>query len=199
MGVTLGVSSSLAPSLDLRLTGSLFSHSFRFSSSGFDAIARLRFASGRASLDDYPFHKAFRISPGVLSYNQNRITAADTIEPGSSFTLNGDTFYSARMNERTGASPVNGTALLNLHATRPGIHHHRRLGQGRFPDRALVLSHRDRCSAGRCAQGSTSTCSAGHAGTVLKPNAQTSQTQTTGSPCRSSLICEQKPANGPRI
>lgn len=153
MGVTLGVSSSLAPSLDLRLTGSLFSHSFRFSSSGFDAIARLRFASGRASLDDYPFHKAFRISPGVLSYNQNRITAADTIEPGSSFTLNGDTFYSARMNERTGASPVNGTALLNLHATRPGIHHHRRLGQGRFPDRALVLSHRDRCSAGRCAQG----------------------------------------------
>jgi hypothetical protein len=121
LGITFGVSTSLAPSLDLRLTGSLFSHSFRFSSSGFDAIARLRFASGRASLDYYPFHKAFRISPGLLFYNQNRITANDTIEPGSSFTLNGDTFYSAHASERTGASPVNGTALLNLHATRPAF------------------------------------------------------------------------------
>ena len=56
-----------------------------------------------------------------MLYNQNRITATDTLAGGTSFTLNDDTFYSANANAATGATPVNGSALLNLHATRPAF------------------------------------------------------------------------------
>ena len=56
-----------------------------------------------------------------MFYNQNRVRASDTVASGTSFTLNGDTFYSANANAATGATPVNGTALLNLHATRPAF------------------------------------------------------------------------------
>ena len=35
--------------------------------------------------------------------------------------MNGDTFYSANANPATGATPVNGTALLNLHSTQPAF------------------------------------------------------------------------------
>jgi hypothetical protein len=121
MGIDAGVSTNLSPHLNLRLTGSLFNHSIQFNSDGFDATARLRLASARASLDVYPFHKGFRLSPGFLFYNQNRVTAADTITSGSSFTLNDDTFYSAHVNPITGAKPVSGIALLNLHAIRPAF------------------------------------------------------------------------------
>jgi hypothetical protein len=121
LGIGLEVATNLNPHLNLRGSGGLFDQSIHFSSNGFDADAQLKLASARAALDIYPFHAGFRISPGVMFYNQNRVTAADTIAGGSSFTLNGDTFYSANAKSATGATPVNGTALLNLHATRPAF------------------------------------------------------------------------------
>lgn len=121
LGIGVEAATNLNPHLNLRASGSLFDHPIHFSSNGFDADAQLKLASARAALDVYPFHAGFRVSPGVMFYNQNRVTAADTIAGGSSFTLNGDTFYSANANAATGATPVNGTALLNLHATRPAF------------------------------------------------------------------------------
>src|SRR5262249_7980022 len=104
-----------------RLAAGMFNQSIAISSNGFNSDARLRLASARTSLDIYPFHHGLRISPGLMFYNQNRVTGADTIDGGTSFTLNDSTFYSAHANPATGATPVNGTALLDLHSTRPAF------------------------------------------------------------------------------
>jgi hypothetical protein len=120
LGIGAEISTNLNSHLNARLSGSMFDTDVSFSSNGFNADGKLRFASIRLSGDVFPFHNGFRISPGLMFYNQNRVTAADTVAPGSSFTLNNDTFYSAHANS-AGATPVNGTALLNLHSTRPAF------------------------------------------------------------------------------
>ncbi|HEY1578520.1 MAG TPA: hypothetical protein VGF82_15750 [Terracidiphilus sp.] len=121
LGIGAEVTTNLNPRINLRASGSFFSQGIQFNSNGFQTTANLKLASTRTSIDVYPFRAGFRISPGAMFYNQNRVTASDTIAGGSSFTLNGDTFYSATANQATGATPVNGTALLNLHATRPAF------------------------------------------------------------------------------
>lgn len=121
LGFGAGVATNLNPHLNLRASGNFFDYGITFNTSGFAAKAQLKLASARTSLDVYPFRSGFRISPGVLFYNQNRVTATDAVAAGTSFTLNGDTFYSANANTATGATPVNGTALLNLHSTRPAF------------------------------------------------------------------------------
>lgn len=121
LGIGVSVTTNLNSHLNLRAMGSLLNLSIPFNTNGFDVNANLRLASARAALDIYPFHSGFRISPGLMFYNQNRLTASDTMAGGSSFTLNGDTFYSANANAATGATPVNGTALLGFHATQPAF------------------------------------------------------------------------------
>jgi hypothetical protein len=121
LGIGAEVTTNLNAHMNLRASGSVFSYTTTFSTNGFAANAQLKLASTRASIDLYPFHRGFRISPGVMFYNQNRVNASDTVSSGTSFTLNGDTFYSANVNPSTGATPVNGTALFNLHATHPAF------------------------------------------------------------------------------
>ncbi|WP_348262985.1 hypothetical protein P8935_00155 [Telmatobacter sp. DSM 110680] len=121
LGVGLELTTNLGRHLNLRTSGSMFSHPINFTTNGFRADAQLRLASAGTSLDIYPFGSAFRVSPGILFYNQNRLTAVSMIAGGSSFTLDGDTFYSANANQATGATPLSGRALLSLHTTRPAF------------------------------------------------------------------------------
>ncbi len=121
LGIGIDLTTNLNRHLNLRASGSFFDQPAHFTTNGFHADAQIKLASTRASLDIYPFRNGFRISPGVMLYNQNRVTASDAIAGGTSFTLNGDTFYSANANAATGAEPVNGSALLNLHATHPAF------------------------------------------------------------------------------
>jgi hypothetical protein len=69
----------------------------------------------------YPFHSGFRLSAGALILNQNKVTAAAPIAGGTSFTLNGDTFYSANANPTTDATPINGLGSLLLNASNPAV------------------------------------------------------------------------------
>jgi hypothetical protein len=121
LGIGVDLTTNLNRHLNLRASGGFLDQPIHFSTNGFHADARLKLASTRASLDIYPFHNGLRISPGVMVYNQNRITGTQSIAGGASFTLNGDTFFSDNANSTTGAVPVYGTALLNLHATRPAF------------------------------------------------------------------------------
>lgn len=121
LGVGLDLTTNLNRRLNVRASGGFLDQPIHFTTNGFHADARLKLASTRASLDIYPFGNGFRISPGLMVYNQNRITGTALMASGTSFTLNGDTFYSANTNATTGAVPVYGTALLNLHATRPAF------------------------------------------------------------------------------
>ena len=119
LGPQLQVATNLNSHFNVRGTGSFFTYSTDFTTNGINATAKLNLASAGASLDIYPFRAGFRISPGALFYNQNRLTADATVPGGSSFTLNGNTFYSANANTTTGATPINGTGTLGLHTSKP--------------------------------------------------------------------------------
>ena len=73
-------------------------------------------ATAGAAVDFYPFpNHGFRFSPGVLFHNGNALGATITAAGGSSFTLNGNTYYSSA------ADPVTGAGSLILHAQRPAF------------------------------------------------------------------------------
>ena len=121
LGIQLSITTNLNPHLNVRGTGNFFNYSTSFTTNGIGANAKLGMQSAGSALDIYPFHKGFRISPGVLFYNTDQISALATVAGGTSFTLNNQTYYSANANATTGATPVNGNALLNLHTTNPAF------------------------------------------------------------------------------
>jgi hypothetical protein len=121
LGPGLEVTTNVASRVNLRASGNGFSYSTNFSSNGFDANAKLNLVSAGLAADVYPFHSGFRISPGVLVLNNNRITASSLVAGGTSFTLNGDTYYSANTNAATGASPLSATAALGLNTAKPAF------------------------------------------------------------------------------
>jgi hypothetical protein len=121
LGIGLETATNINGHLNIRGTGHFFNYATTFTTNGFTADANLNLASAGAALDYYPFHKGFRLSPGLLFYNKNGLTASDTVAGGTSFTLNGDTFYSANANSATGATPANGSAALGLNTTKPAF------------------------------------------------------------------------------
>jgi hypothetical protein len=121
LGVGLQLATNINQHFNLRGTGSFFNYSTNFTTQGFTANAKLNLASAGAALDIYPFRAGFRISPGVLFYNGNQLSASSTVAAGTSFTLNNQTFYSANANSSTGATPVNGNAVLGLNTTKPAF------------------------------------------------------------------------------
>jgi len=121
LGVGAEAAVNISRHFDARVTGSLFSYSTTFTTSGFNIDANLHLASAGASLDYYPFHNGFRLSPGILVYNQNRANADAPVAPGTSFELNDQTFYAATPNPALGITALSGTGSLNLHPTRPAF------------------------------------------------------------------------------
>ena len=115
LGVQLSMTTFLSPHFNLRTSGNLFNYANTFTASVIGARATLNMKSAGTALDIYPFHKGFRISPGLLFYNGNQVTADASVAAGENFTLNDQTYYSSRTH------PVTGNALLNLHTTHPAF------------------------------------------------------------------------------
>jgi hypothetical protein len=118
LGIQMQAAINLSSHFNARGTGNLFNYSTNFTTNGISATAKLNMASAGAALDVYPFHAGFRLSPGVLFYNQNQLTATTAVPGGTSFTLNGTTYYSANANTTTGATPVNGNGTLGLNTNK---------------------------------------------------------------------------------
>ena len=96
--------------LDLRATGNFLNYSVNnITTNGFNVNAQLNLASAGFAVDIYPFHNWFRISPGVLFYNQNKAAAIFVAAAGTSFTLNNFTYYSG-----SGANAVTGLGTFGL-------------------------------------------------------------------------------------
>ena len=121
LGIQLQAATSVMAHLNVRATGNFFSYNTNFTSNGISATGKLNLASAGVSADFYPFHSGFRLSPGVLLNNQNQVTAAANVPAGSSFTLNEQTYYSANNNSITGATPITGSGVLALNATKPAF------------------------------------------------------------------------------
>lgn len=120
-GPGLQITTFITPHLNLRTSGSYFRHTTNFTTEGFSPTAKFNLMSARVSADIYPFHSGFRVSPGVLVYNGNKMTANAAIASGTSFTLNGNTYYSANANPALGMTPLHGNAELGLNTRRPAF------------------------------------------------------------------------------
>ncbi len=107
-GIGAELATPLAQHFNLRVSGSFFSYSASFNSDGIVIDGDLKFRSGRASLDYYPFHGGFRISPGVTFYNGNNLNATTLVPGGQSFSLGDTNYYSST------TDPVHGTASFYL-------------------------------------------------------------------------------------
>ena len=121
LGIRLQAATNLGNHLALRASGNFFGYSTNFTSNGINATAKLSFDSAGVAVDIFPFRFPFRLSPGVLFYNGNQLTATTNVAAGTSFTLNGTTYYSANANSVTGAVPVIGTGTLGLNTTKPAF------------------------------------------------------------------------------
>lgn len=78
-------------------------------SNGINVSGNLKFATAGAAADLYPFpNHGFRLSPGVIFYNQNQVTATGATTPGTSFTFGSQKYYSDTVN------PLNISARLGL-------------------------------------------------------------------------------------
>jgi hypothetical protein len=121
LGIGFQAATNITNHLNVRGSGNFFNYNTTFNTNGFAATAKLNLASAGATLDYYPFHAGFRLSPGMLFYNGNQLTATTAVAPGTSFTLNHQTYYSANPSTVSGATPASGSAALGLNSTKPAF------------------------------------------------------------------------------
>jgi hypothetical protein len=112
MGVNLELATNLSQHLNLRGTGNLFKYNINnISTDGFNLAGQVNFGTAGASLDYFPSaNHGFRLSPGVIFYNTNQITASATGAAGSSLKLAGTVYYT----DTGSSSPMAMNATLGL-------------------------------------------------------------------------------------
>jgi hypothetical protein len=115
----LGIGGEAAVALTKRINVrggfNFFNYSDTFNKDGISYGGQLAFRSGEAHLDLFPFAGAFHVSPGLLFYNDNHISATASVPGGQVFTLGGTSYISSA------ANPVAGTAKLSFNKVAPSI------------------------------------------------------------------------------
>lgn len=116
-GVNLQAATNLNRYSNLRVSGNVFSYGVSdITTNGFTANGNLDLATLDASFDYFPWPThGFRVSPGLLLYNQNSLSARATVASGQSFTLNDVDYYSSASN------PIRASAKVGLNATNPAF------------------------------------------------------------------------------
>ncbi|HWZ56151.1 MAG TPA: hypothetical protein VNZ63_08785 [Verrucomicrobiae bacterium] len=115
----LGIGGEAAVALTKRINVrggfNFFNYSDTFNKDGINYGGQLAFRSAEAHLDLFPFAGAFHVSPGLLLYNDNHISASASVPGGQVFTLGGASYTSSA------ANPVAGTAKLGFNKVAPSI------------------------------------------------------------------------------
>lgn len=110
LGIGLQAATNVNRHLNLRATGNIFNYTDSgIHTQGFAVTAKANFTSAGASVDYYPFHAGFRLSPGILFTNQNKVDVNFLAASGTSFTLSNHTYYSA-----SGSNAVQGVGNFGL-------------------------------------------------------------------------------------
>lgn len=116
----LGIGIKSAVVLTEYLDGRALVNFFNFDSGnfeleGFRTDARLHLLSAGGVVDAYPMNSFWRVSAGLLVANGNQFSAKAKIVPGTSFSLDGQTFYASTKD------PANGTGVLGMHRHMPSF------------------------------------------------------------------------------
>lgn len=117
MGVHLEAAVNANRYMNIRGVGNIFKYSLdNLDTNGMTLNGKLNLATGGLSVDVYPWpNHGFRLSPGVLFYNQNTAHADVTVDAGTSFSLNDYTYYASKTN------PVTGYGNLGLNTNNPAF------------------------------------------------------------------------------
>jgi hypothetical protein len=91
---------------NVRAGFNMISYNRNFNKDGIAYAGQLSFKSLEAHYDIFPFAKSFHISPGVLVYAGNPITATASVPGNQSFTLGGTKYYSDPANPITGSGKI---------------------------------------------------------------------------------------------
>lgn len=94
LGVGAEVAARVTHRTNLRAGYNILGYSRNFNKDGATYDAHLSFRTVEAHYDIFPWAKSFHISPGMLAYLGNPITANALIPANNSFTLGGHTYYS---------------------------------------------------------------------------------------------------------
>jgi hypothetical protein len=100
--------------LNVRGGFNYLTYSQTFHQDGIPYVGKLNWQSGEASADWFPFG-GFHVSPGLIFYNGNKVTATALVPGGQNFTLNGTQYQSSA------ADPLNGTGKLSFTKVAPKI------------------------------------------------------------------------------
>ena len=114
LGAGIEVAVPLAGKLNVRGGFNMFRYSHDITNNGISYTGNLRFQSAEAHLDWFPFG-GFHVSPGLLFYNGNSVTATAAVPGGQTFSFGG-TSYESDPN-----APVAGTGTLDFVKVSPSI------------------------------------------------------------------------------
>jgi hypothetical protein len=106
LGVGVEAATPLSVRSNLRAGFNLFSYDRGFNEDGIAYAGQLRFRSVEAHYDWFPFRGNFHVSPGVLVYNGNQMTANAAVPGGNTFTLNNTSYTSDPADPVTGSGKV---------------------------------------------------------------------------------------------
>lgn len=116
LGIGIEAATPLSRRFNLRGGFNFLNYSRGFNNDGIHYDATLNFRSAEAHLDWYVLG-GFHISPGVLLYNGNKLSADASVPAGQTFTLGGTQYAS----DPTGLNPVTGTGELTWPKAAPSI------------------------------------------------------------------------------
>jgi hypothetical protein len=122
--IAIGVkASTLGPGIELAMPVSsksnvragfnVFDFGHTFNSGGIGYNGTLRMRSVETHYDWFPWGHSFHLSPGLMVYNGNKVTANANVPVGQSFTLNNTDYTSAA------GDPVNGNGKLTFNKVAP--------------------------------------------------------------------------------
>jgi hypothetical protein len=114
LGAGIEVATPLARKFNIRGGFNMFRYDRGITNNGIQYGGQLQFQSVEAHLDFFPIG-GFHISPGLLVYNGNQVTATAMVPGGQTFTLGGTTYQSEV------ADPVTGTGKLDFVKVSPSI------------------------------------------------------------------------------
>lgn len=112
LGIGGEVGIGLSQRSNVRLGFNAFSYGHTFNKDGATYKGTLDLRSAQATYDIFPV-RWFHISPGVLVYNGNKVSAKVSVPGGQTFTLSNTTYMS------DAADPVSGTGKLTVYKTAP--------------------------------------------------------------------------------
>jgi hypothetical protein len=114
-GIGGDVAFAVAQHFNVRLGGQFFGYTGSFQEEGANVNAKLRLGGGRASLDWFPFHNGFHISPMVAFLNQTNVRATVIVPAGETISLDDGDYVSSQ------ADPLHGSASIGIWKTSPGL------------------------------------------------------------------------------